>query len=141
MTVYSPAVFAALGIGDTVIGDPNGPAPVYADLYRYLFMPAADAEQPAEHLTGDLNGDGRLSQADLIAFAAFLAEYTAEGAAPYSYEGMDLNGDGLYAFDDLMLLAKQISEAENAEQPADPPADVPAEPQEPVPPAETGTEQ
>lgn len=141
VTVYSPAVFAALGIGDTVIGDPNGPAPVYADLYRYLFLPAADAEQPAEHLTGDLNGDGRLSQADLIAFAAFLAEYTAEGAAPYSFEGMDLNGDGLYAFDDLMLLAKQISEAENAEQPADPPADVPAEPQEPVPPAETGTEQ
>ena len=139
VTVYSPAVFAALGIGDTVIGSPDGPAPLYAELYRYLFLPAEDAAAQKAPVPGDMNRDGVVSGADLIAFAAFLAEYTAEGAAPYPYAGMDLNGDGLYAFDDLMLLAKQIRDAEAAEAPAVPVPET-AEPEAPADPAPENTE-
>lgn len=103
---YVPAaLFAEIPAGTVVVGYAGCGATALADRYQVIYQQAAEEEAPE---LGDLNGDGRCSEADAVLLAAMLGEYDALDTALLNWECADLNGDGLVDLADLMTLLQML---------------------------------
>lgn len=103
---YIPAaLFAELPAGTVVVGYAGCGAAFHADRYHVIYQQQAEAESPA---LGDLNGDGRCSEADAVLLAAMLGEHDALDSELLNWACADINGDGLLDLSDLTALLQMI---------------------------------
>ena len=101
------ALFAILPEGTVVIGYPGCPAAEYADQYGFIYQEAA-----AGAVTGDINGDGRCSEADITTLLALMTEYNLLDPDRIAPTSADLNGDGILDLLDLRALQRLLNVAD-----------------------------
>lgn len=108
---YIPeAMFTGLTMETVVIGYEGCAAAEYADRYSFVYQQEQPAEPVQEPVKGDLNGDGRCSQADVLLLAAILAEHTGLDPMQIPFETADINADGILDMQDIFALM-QLSAA------------------------------
>ncbi len=101
MHAAPPSAVARAAAARAAATDPAASTPVATD--PAVTDPAANPPQKSERLMGDMNGDGKVDQADVEAFvlavtdrAAYVAKYGEE-----SYLNGDFGGKGTVTFEDI----------------------------------------
>ena len=79
----------------------------YADYYHFLLLPTPYSF-PSEIMQGDLNLDGKITEADAVLFSALLAEHPAIEAEWINLDA-DLNENGILDAGDLQILCSRIN--------------------------------
>ncbi len=106
---YPEALFARLPEDFVVYGYTGCPAEQYADKYGFVYInPEAD-EPEAGTLTGDLNGDGRVSIADAVLHSHALHEANGVTLTDVLLQCADIDGDGLFTLSDTLALLKLLT--------------------------------
>ncbi len=106
VTFVPEGLFRQIPQDAVVIGYAGCNAAEYADQYHFLYLEAGN--ENAGTVTGDLNGDGRCSDADAVVYAAVLSESTLLDPALLHLETADLNADGILDFQDYAVLLALI---------------------------------
>ncbi len=111
---YPEALFARLPEDFVVYGYTGCPAEQYADQYGFVYINAQADETETGGLTGDFNGDGRVSVADAVLHSHALHEANGVTLTDVLLQRADLDGDGLFTLNDtLALLRLLIADAQS----------------------------
>ncbi|MBQ8922858.1 MAG: leucine-rich repeat protein [Oscillospiraceae bacterium] len=99
---YTPeGLFRGLPEETVVYGYPGCEAAYYADLYHFAYIELSENEST---VPGDLNGDGRCSEADVVLLTRIICETEALSLTDSMLGRADLNGDGSIDLRDLPRL-------------------------------------
>ena len=113
VTFAPEALFCELPADTVVYGYPGCPAAHYADKYHFSYIELRAGQDPetAEPQTaGDLNADGRCTEADLVLLLRMMTEIRAMELSDAQIKAADCSGDGMIGFDDYMILCTMTEE-------------------------------
>ncbi len=103
---YTEALFTRLPENFVVYGYTGCPAENYADRYDFVYI-NLEADAPnASCITGDLNGDGKCSMADVVLLSHSVNEAPAITLPDTLLQRADLDGDGLLTISDTLALLR-----------------------------------
>ncbi len=102
-------LFRDLPENAVVYGYPGCEAAQYADIYHFAYIEIPEKPDTVPQIAGDLNGDGRCSEADLVLLSRIMCETCALELTDAQLEQADLDGDGMIGFRDCQLLLRMIS--------------------------------
>lgn len=106
VSYFPEALFSDLPPETVVIGFDGCNAADYADIYHFIYQQPKPDTAPT--LSGDVNGNGKVSAADAVLLAAFLNENDAVDPDMFDITLADLNADGILDLSDLLELMRRI---------------------------------
>ena len=107
------ALFCEIPADTVVYGYEGCPAAEYADLYHFNYIEQPSDGTAAEPKTaGDLNADGRCSEADLVLLMRVTAEQPSLELSQAQIAAADVNGDGMIDLDDVFALRQAVRGAD-----------------------------